>query len=102
MYLPVKSPINLWLHAAPSPSRVKGAERALRSVAQQPAACDVGIFSGDVPSAHRLHQQDVQSIETSTLHLALLGDMKRLNSLFCSVACSVMEQPDADDERDDY
>lgn len=50
----------------------------------------------------RLHQQNVQSIETSTLHLALLGDMKRLNSLFCSVAYSVMEQPDEDDERDDY
>ncbi|MGJ4264535.1 hypothetical protein ACP8FL_26605, partial [Klebsiella pneumoniae] len=26
----------------------------------------------------------------------------RLNSLFCSVAYSVMEQPDEDDERDDY
>lgn len=25
--------------------------------------------------------------------------MKRLNSLFCSVAYSVMEQPDEDDER---
>ncbi|MFK9856831.1 hypothetical protein, partial [Klebsiella pneumoniae] len=24
------------------------------------------------------------------------------NSLFCSVAYSVMEQPDEDDERDDY
>ena len=82
------------------------------------------FFSGDVPSARRLrrnkhrfrimnrryahahvdrlHQQNVQSIETSSLHLGLLGDMKRLNSLFCSVAYSVMEQPDEDDERDDY
>lgn len=50
----------------------------------------------------RLHQQNVQSIETSSLHLGLLGDMKRLNSLFCSVAYSVMEQPDEDDERDEY
>ncbi|WP_413540590.1 hypothetical protein, partial [Citrobacter amalonaticus] len=25
-----------------------------------------------------------------------------LNSLFCSVAYSVLEQPDEDDERDDY
>ena len=50
----------------------------------------------------RLHQQNVQSIETSTLHLALLGDMLRLNSLFCSVAYSVLEQPDEDDNRDDY
>lgn len=81
------------------------------------------FFSSDVPSARclrrskhrfrilnrryshahvdRLHQQNVQSIETSTLHGAA-GDMKRLNSLFCSVAYSVMEQPDEDDERDDY
>ena len=46
----------------------------------------------------RLHQKNVQSIETSSLHLGLLGDMKRLNSLFCSVAYTVLEQPD--DERD--
>lgn len=82
------------------------------------------FFSGDVGSARRLrrnkhrfrimnrryshahvdrlHQQNVQSIETSSLHLGLLGDMKRLNSLFCAVAYSVMEQPDEDDDRDDY
>ncbi|BCQ36974.1 MULTISPECIES: Na/Pi cotransporter family protein [Erwinia] len=47
----------------------------------------------------RLHQHNVQSIETSSLHLGLLGDMKRLNSLFCAVAYSVLEQ--ADDDRDD-
>ena len=47
---------------------------------------------------NRLHQQNVQSIETSSLHLGLLGDMKRLNSLFCAVAYSVLEQPD--DERE--
>jgi len=50
----------------------------------------------------RLHQQNVQSIETSSLHLGLLGDMKRLNSLFCAVAYSVLEQQDDDDERDEY
>lgn len=48
----------------------------------------------------RLHQQNVQSIETSSLHLSLLGDMNRLNSLFCTVAYSVMNQPDEDDERE--
>lgn len=48
----------------------------------------------------RLHQQNIQSIETSSLHLGLLGDMNRLNSLFCTVAYSVMNQPDEDDERD--
>ncbi|MEN4913089.1 Na/Pi cotransporter family protein [Erwinia amylovora] len=42
----------------------------------------------------RLHQQNVQSIETSSLHLGLLGDMKRLNSLFCAVAYSVLEVPE--------
>ncbi|CFR14185.1 putative Na+/Pi-cotransporter [Yersinia frederiksenii] len=39
----------------------------------------------------RLHQQNVQSIETSSLHMGLLGDMKRLNSLFCSTAYHVLE-----------
>lgn len=43
---------------------------------------------------NRLHQQNVQSIETSSLHLGLLGDMKRLNSLFCAISYSVLEQPD--------
>ena len=82
------------------------------------------FFSSDVPSARRLrrrkhrfrilnrryshahvdrlHQQNVQSIETSSLHLGLLGDMKRLNSLFCAVAYSVLEQPDEDEERAEY
>jgi len=50
----------------------------------------------------RLHQQNVQSIETSSLHLGLLGDMKRLNSLFCAVAYSVLEQPDEDEDRGEY
>jgi phosphate:Na+ symporter len=39
----------------------------------------------------RLHRQVVQSIETSSLHLELIGDMKRLNSLFCSSAYAVLE-----------
>ncbi len=47
----------------------------------------------------RLHQHNVQSIETSSLHLGLLGDMKRLNSLFSAVAYSVLEQ--ADDDHDE-
>ncbi len=49
---------------------------------------------------NRLHQQNVQSIETSSLHLGLLGDMKRLNSLFCAIAYSVLEQPEEDEHRD--
>lgn len=48
----------------------------------------------------RLHQQNVQSIETSSLHLGLLGDIKRLNSLFCAVAYNVLDQDAKDDDRD--
>ncbi|WP_192459167.1 Na/Pi cotransporter family protein [Musicola keenii] len=39
----------------------------------------------------RLHQRNPQSMETSSLHLELLGDMRRLNSLFCALAYSVLE-----------
>ena len=39
----------------------------------------------------RLHHQVVQSIETSGLHMELIADMKRLNSLFCSSAYVVLE-----------
>ncbi len=49
----------------------------------------------------RLHQHNVQSIETSSLHLGLLGDMKRLNSLFCAVAYSVLDKDEKEDERED-
>ena len=39
----------------------------------------------------RLQRKVVQSIETSSLHLELIADMKRLNSLFCSSAYVVLE-----------
>ncbi|MGE8496858.1 MAG: Na/Pi cotransporter family protein [Pseudomonas sp.] len=39
----------------------------------------------------RLHHQVRQSIETSSLHLELIADMKRLNSLFCASAYVVLE-----------
>ncbi|WP_043312085.1 Na/Pi cotransporter family protein [Pseudomonas sp. ML96] len=39
----------------------------------------------------RLSRQVVQSIETSALHLELIADMKRLNSLFCGSAYLVLE-----------
>jgi len=49
----------------------------------------------------RLHQHNVQSIETSSLHLGLLGDMKRLNSLFSAVAYNVLDKDEQeDDERE--
>ena len=43
----------------------------------------------------RLHQQVVESFETSSLHLGLLSDMRRVNSLFCSIAHGVLEAADA-------
>lgn len=42
----------------------------------------------------RLQRKIVQSIETSSLHLELIADMKRLNSLFCSSAYVVLESSD--------
>jgi phosphate:Na+ symporter len=53
---------------------------------------------------HRLHHNVVQSIETSSLHLELIADMKRLNSLFCSSAYAALENhehgalPDGEDD----
>lgn len=38
----------------------------------------------------RLQRKIVQSIETSSLHLELIADMKRLNSLFCGSAYVVL------------
>ncbi|KAF1053832.1 MAG: hypothetical protein GAK43_01209 [Stenotrophomonas maltophilia] len=43
----------------------------------------------------RLHHQVVQSIETSSLHLDLLSDMKRLNSMFCAIAYAVLDNPES-------
>lgn len=42
----------------------------------------------------RLQRKIVQSIETSSLHLELIADMKRLNSLFCGSAYVVLETSD--------
>jgi phosphate:Na+ symporter len=39
----------------------------------------------------RLADQTVQSIETSSLHLDLMRDLKRVNSHFCSVAYPILE-----------
>lgn len=48
---------------------------------------------------HRLHQQVLESIETSAAHLELIADMKRLNSLFCSPAYAALEGKGATRER---
>jgi phosphate:Na+ symporter len=72
------------------------------------------FLNGDVASAHRLlsekerfrdlerayHDthldrlfgQTVQSIETSSLHLDIISDMRRINSFFCSTAYPILEQ----------
>jgi phosphate:Na+ symporter len=42
----------------------------------------------------RLQRKVVQSIETSALHLELIADMKRLNSLFCGSAYAVLGSGD--------
>ena len=39
----------------------------------------------------RLADNTVQSIETSSLHLDLIRDLKRINSHFCSVAYPILE-----------
>ncbi len=53
----------------------------------------------------RLQRKIVQSIETSSLHLELIADMKRLNSLFCGSAYVVLETAEtgalADDDMAD-
>jgi phosphate:Na+ symporter len=72
------------------------------------------FLNGDVKSAHnllvekerfrdlerayhdshldRLAGQTVQSIETSSLHLDIISDMRRINSFFCSTAYPILEQ----------
>ena len=40
----------------------------------------------------RLAGQTVESIETSSLHLDLISDMKRINSHVCSIAYPILEQ----------
>ncbi len=40
----------------------------------------------------RLSGQGVQSIETSSLHLDIISDMRRINSFFCSTAYPILEQ----------
>ncbi len=39
----------------------------------------------------RLSDNTPQSVETSSLHLDLLSDFKRINSLFCSIAYPILE-----------
>jgi phosphate:Na+ symporter len=40
----------------------------------------------------RLTSNTAQSIETSSLHLDLISDLKRINSHICSIAYPILEQ----------
>ena len=40
----------------------------------------------------RLNNNTLQSIETSSLHIDMISDLKRINSHICSVAYSILEQ----------
>ena len=46
------------------------------------------------PTTHiaRLGSNTAQSIETSSLHLDLISDLKRINSHICSIAYPILEQ----------
>jgi len=48
----------------------------------------------DFATAHleRLRDNTTQSIETSSLHIDLISDLKRINSLICSIAYPILEQ----------
>jgi phosphate:Na+ symporter len=43
----------------------------------------------------RLREQTAQSIETSSLHLDLISELKRINSQLCSIAYPILEQEGA-------
>jgi phosphate:Na+ symporter len=43
----------------------------------------------------RLQDQTVQSIETSSLHIDLISDLKRINSHICSIAYPILENAGA-------
>jgi phosphate:Na+ symporter len=75
--------LSVFLH-----SDVKSAERLL---AEKASFSD---FERQCAQAHllRLAGKTMQSIETSSLHLDLISDMKRLHSLFCAPAYSVLDQ----------
>lgn len=43
----------------------------------------------------RLRENTAQSVETSSLHLDLISDLKRINSLICSIAYPILESAGA-------
>lgn len=51
----------------------------------------------DYANAHleRLSENTAQSVETSALHIDLISDLKRINSLICAIAYPILEQAGA-------
>ncbi len=68
-----------------SAQRLLATKVELRQLQQQYADTHLGRLAG----------QTVQSIETSSLHLDIINDFKRINSHICSVAYPILEQAGA-------
>ncbi len=70
---------------------LKSAELLL---AQKVEFREMGLAFAD-SHLHRLAGQSLQTIETSSLHLDIIHDFKRINSLICSIAYPILEQAGA-------
>ena len=64
-----------------SAQRLLAEKDAFRDLERQYARTHLTRLAGETP----------QSIETSSLHLDLISDMKRLHSLFCATAYPVLD-----------
>ena len=72
-------------------SDLKSAELLL---AQKVEFREMGLAFAD-SHLHRLAGQSLQTIETSSLHLDIINDFKRINSLICSIAYPILEHAGA-------
>jgi phosphate:Na+ symporter len=71
--------------------RVRDAHRLLQQKAE------FRDLEHEYANAHlaRLSENTLQSVETSSLHLDLISDLKRINSHICSIAYPILEQAGA-------
>ena len=70
---------------------IKSAEQLLK---QKVEFREMGLAFAD-SHLHRLAGQDSRTIETSSLHLDIINDFKRINSHICSIAYPILEQAGA-------
>ncbi len=70
---------------------LKSAERLL---SQKVEFREMGLAFAE-SHLQRLAGQDLQTIETSSLHLDIINDFKRINSHICSIAYPILEQAGA-------